>query len=231
MNVCNTFYLCVLLYWCALTGQTDGGQKLLSNSVTRTLHLHTLWHPLTFYGTRFGTDANTNTNCNNNIPQNPPKNRLPFCRFPTNPWQVILPHLALFFPPQRNAQVNQTERNVRDLREKVLSRVSPKRFWINHFSWAACISLTGKSSCRNTRWFVGGLKIEIPLIRKVAKSFEGNCFKMGGTISSQCNEAPWWAVDESTQWPARALCFAQLSCAVCSFYKWPGTPSASGKLR
>ena len=101
MNVCNTFYLCVLLYWCALTGQTDGGQKLLSNSVTRTLHLHTLWHPLTFYGTRFGTDTNTNTNCNNNIPQNPPKNRLPFCRFPTNPWQVILPHLALFFSPKK----------------------------------------------------------------------------------------------------------------------------------
>ena len=35
----NTKVFCVMLYLCTLTGETDGDQKLLSNSVTRTLHL------------------------------------------------------------------------------------------------------------------------------------------------------------------------------------------------
>ena len=41
----DVFYLYVLLYWRELSVQTYAGQELLSNSVTRTLHLHTVHHP------------------------------------------------------------------------------------------------------------------------------------------------------------------------------------------
>ena len=41
----DAFYLYVLLYWRELSVQTYVGQELLSNSVTRTLHLHTVHHP------------------------------------------------------------------------------------------------------------------------------------------------------------------------------------------
>ena len=41
----DVFYLYVLLYWRELSVQTYVGQELLSNSVTRTLHLHTVHHP------------------------------------------------------------------------------------------------------------------------------------------------------------------------------------------
>ena len=152
----NTFG-CVS-YCGALTGRTDGGgQKLLSNSVTRTLHLHTLRH-------QYQQKSNSKT-----------------CFF-----------LPFFF--YRNVHVYL---KLKDMRKTLLPRAIT-RFWINHFSWAGCISLTGKVVAGIWNDFLGELKPE-------------KGFRIVSKWASWCSSA---------QWPACSMFCPITSCILCSFYKW-----------
>lgn len=86
---------------------------------------------------------------------------------------------------------------LKDMRKTLLPRAIT-RFWINHFSWAGCISLTGKVVAGIWNDFLGELKPE-----------------KGFWIVSKW--APWCS---SAQWPACSMFCPITSCILCSFYKW-----------